>query len=61
APDQDDSPYPLESTVRHAGWGRGRVMRFEEGRVVVLFEQEGYRTLSLDAVLAGGLLTLEEA
>jgi ATP-dependent DNA helicase RecQ len=52
----DDSPYALQSVVSHASWGRGVVMRYEGDRIVVLFEEVGYRTLSLDAVAARGLL-----
>ena len=53
----EDSPYPLLSAVRHAEWGDGVVMRYEGDRIVVLFEEVGYRTLSLDAVAHKGLLT----
>jgi ATP-dependent DNA helicase RecQ len=54
--DVTDSPYPLQSKVAHASWGTGVVMRYEGDRIVVLFEEVGYRTLSLDAVAARGLL-----
>jgi ATP-dependent DNA helicase RecQ len=53
----EDSPYPLLSSVRHAEWGDGVVMRYEGDRIVVLFEEVGYRTLSLDAVAHRGLLS----
>jgi ATP-dependent DNA helicase RecQ len=52
----ESSPYALQSVVSHASWGRGVVMRYEGDRIVVLFEEVGYRTLSLDAVAARGLL-----
>ncbi|MDQ1649937.1 MAG: ATP-dependent helicase RecQ [Frankiaceae bacterium] len=55
-PDADDSPFPLQSRVRHAAWGAGLVMRYEGDRIVVLFEEVGYKTLSLDAVARRGLL-----
>ena len=55
-PDADDSPFPLQSRVRHASWGDGLVMRYEGDRIVVLFDDVGYKTLSLDAVAARGLL-----
>ncbi len=42
--------------VTHASWGSGVVMRYEGDRIVVLFEEVGYRTLSLEAVAARGLL-----
>jgi ATP-dependent DNA helicase RecQ len=54
--DTASSPYPLQSKVAHATWGEGVVMRYEGDRIVVLFEEVGYRTLSLDAVAARGLL-----
>jgi ATP-dependent DNA helicase RecQ len=57
-PDADDSPFPLQSRVRHASWGDGLVMRYEGDRIVVLFDEVGYKTLSLEAVAARGLLEL---
>ena len=55
-PDSWDSPYSLQSRVRHALWGEGVVMRYEGDRIVVLFAEAGYRTLDLDTVVAKGLL-----
>ncbi|MCW2665093.1 MAG: recQ 3 [Frankiales bacterium] len=55
-PDAADSPYALQSRVNHAQWGGGTVMRYEGDRIVVLFDAVGYRTLSLEAVAARGLL-----
>jgi ATP-dependent DNA helicase RecQ len=57
-PDAAESPYPLQSKVRHASWGEGIVMRYEGDRIVVLFEDVGYRTLSLATVQERGLLVL---
>ena len=54
--DVADSPYALQSKVAHAQWGSGVVMRYEGDRIVVLFKDVGYRTLSLEAVAARGLL-----
>jgi len=54
--DQAGSPYALQSRVTHAQWGSGVVMRYEGDRIVVLFEDVGYRTLSLEAVAERGLL-----
>ncbi len=56
--DAQASPFLLQSTVTHATWGSGLVMRYEGDRIVVLFEEVGYRTLSLEAVVRGGLLTV---
>lgn len=55
-PSAEESPFPLQGRVEHAEWGEGVVMRYEGDRIVVLFEQVGYRTLSLDAVARHGLL-----
>ncbi|MEN3306465.1 MAG: ATP-dependent helicase RecQ [Micromonosporaceae bacterium] len=49
-------PYPLHSAVRHASWGQGTVMRYEDDRMVVLFDEVGYKTLSVSVVQRQGLL-----
>ncbi len=56
-PAGEAGPYEPNERVRHADWGAGTVMHMEEDRVVVLFEQVGYKTLSLSAVEEGDLLT----
>jgi RecQ family ATP-dependent DNA helicase len=56
-----DTPFPIHSQVVHASWGSGTVMREEPDRITVLFEEIGYKTLSLDAVQRDSLLTLESA
>jgi ATP-dependent DNA helicase RecQ len=55
-PDADGSPFVLQARVRHASWGAGLVMRYEGDRIVVLFDEVGYKTLSLEAVTARRLL-----
>ncbi|MFC8964343.1 RecQ family ATP-dependent DNA helicase [Streptomyces sp. NPDC057094] len=52
-----DSDFPPGMTVGHSTWGEGQVMSEEGNRITVLFESVGYRTLSLPAVQARGLLT----
>jgi ATP-dependent DNA helicase RecQ len=59
--DASAEPFPLESRVRHRQWGPGLVMRYEGDRIVVLFEQVGYKTLSLELVSESGLLETESA
>ncbi|MFC7902075.1 RecQ family ATP-dependent DNA helicase [Streptomyces griseoincarnatus] len=56
-PAGEAGPYEPNERVQHADWGAGTVMHMEEDRVVVLFEQVGYKTLSLSAVEEGDLLT----
>jgi ATP-dependent DNA helicase RecQ len=43
--------------VTHEEWGRGVVQTVEGDTVVVLFDDAGYRTLSMPVVRERGLLT----
>jgi ATP-dependent DNA helicase RecQ len=52
-----DVPYPVHSTVKHPQWGSGLVLRYEQDRMVVLFDDVGYKTLSVPVVVKQGLLT----
>jgi ATP-dependent DNA helicase RecQ len=54
--DHAEQPFPLNGQVRHEAWGQGLVMRYEGDKVVVLFDEVGYKTLSVPAVLEGNLL-----
>ena len=49
-------PFPVSSEVRHSEWGTGTIMAYERDRVVVLFDQVGYKTLSVPIVRKAGLL-----
>ncbi len=53
----DDAEWPLQSRVRHQEFGEGTVTDVEEDRITVLFEDVGYRTLSVDLVREQDLLT----
>jgi ATP-dependent DNA helicase RecQ len=53
-------PYPVHSTVRHGEWGAGMVMGYEQERMTVLFDEVGYKTLSVPVVVEQGLLVLEK-
>ncbi|MFI9009137.1 RecQ family ATP-dependent DNA helicase [Actinosynnema sp. NPDC053489] len=48
--------YPAQSRVHHTEFGSGTVVQSEADRVTVLFEDVGYKTLSLEAVHAADLL-----
>ncbi|WP_427008359.1 RecQ family ATP-dependent DNA helicase [Pseudarthrobacter sp. H2] len=52
----DAEPFPLNSRVEHSEWGPGLVRRHDDDILTVLFEQEGYKTLSRKTVLERGLL-----
>jgi len=54
--DLTDRPFPEQTRVRHASWGDGLVLRHEGDSIVVLFDEVGYKTLSLDLVTQRGLL-----
>ena len=49
-------PFALQAEVIHSEWGPGTVMSYEDETVTVLFESEGYKTLSVELVLEKGLL-----
>ncbi|HEY8318479.1 MAG TPA: RecQ family ATP-dependent DNA helicase [Amnibacterium sp.] len=51
-------PFPIDTAVRHAEWGDGRVMSVEDDRITVFFASEGYRVLSIAAVTEHDLLTV---
>ena len=44
--------------VRHVEWGEGEVVRADDDTVVVVFDDKGYRTLSLELVEERGLLEI---
>ncbi len=49
-------PWEVGSRVRHGSWGRGQVIRYEGDTVAVLFDDVGYKTLSVELAAAGRLL-----
>jgi ATP-dependent DNA helicase RecQ len=51
-----DVPYAVQDTVQHEEFGRGTVTDVEDDRVTVLFEDAGYRTLSVELVEERSLL-----
>lgn len=53
----DDHPFPVHSTVKHAEWGTGIVLSYQDGRMTVLFDEVGYKTLSVKLVRDKRLLT----
>jgi ATP-dependent DNA helicase RecQ len=58
APDSGcgDAGFPEQSRVVHKAWGDGLVLRCEEDSIVVLFDEAGYKTLSLKLVAENDLL-----
>jgi ATP-dependent DNA helicase RecQ len=52
----EQMPFPLNSRVVHKTWGEGLVLRYEGGKMVVLFDEVGYKTLAVDIVTEKGLL-----
>ena len=56
ASDDGLKPYPINSQVIHKFWGEGTVMRYEADKIVILFEQVGYKTLSTMTAVLRGLL-----
>ncbi|RKT55722.1 RecQ family ATP-dependent DNA helicase [Saccharothrix australiensis] len=52
--------FPVDSTVHHPHWGAGVIMSTEEDRVTVLFDEVGYKTLSLPDIREHNLLSHEK-
>jgi ATP-dependent DNA helicase RecQ len=53
---ENPGPFPLKTRVVHKEWGKGVVESYDAGRIQVLFDEVGRKTLSLDAVLEHNLL-----
>ncbi|OZV78809.1 recombinase RecQ [Micromonospora echinospora] len=53
-----DPLFPVHSQVRHPEWGAGMVLGYEEDRMTVLFDDVGYKTLSVPVVSGQALLSL---
>ncbi|MFQ4135977.1 RecQ family ATP-dependent DNA helicase [Nodosilinea sp. PGN35] len=51
-----DQPFAMNSQVVHASWGEGMVMRYEGDKIVILFDQVGYKTLDVELAVQQGLL-----
>jgi ATP-dependent DNA helicase RecQ len=49
-------PFAVNSRVRHESWGEGTIMRYEEGKIFILFDQVGYKTVATEVVVDRGLL-----
>lgn len=56
AAETDRQPFPINCEVVHKSWGKGTVMRYEGDKVVVLFENVGYKTLGIEIAMLRGLL-----
>ena len=52
-----DEPFPVHGQVSHQARGPGQVMGYEGDTVTVFFDTVGYKTLSIELVQAGDLLT----
>jgi ATP-dependent DNA helicase RecQ len=51
-----DAPFAVGARVAHGDWGEGVIQRYDDGSVVVLFDDVGYKTLALDVIRERGLL-----
>lgn len=51
-----DGAWPVGLEVRHDSWGDGSVVSEDGDRITVLFDEEGYKTLALEAIERSGVL-----
>ncbi|OBG27753.1 recombinase RecQ [Mycobacterium sp. 852002-51057_SCH5723018] len=56
----EEPALPVDTDVRHREWGAGVVIGGDGQRITVLFEEFGYRTLSMAAVREHGLLEVTD-
>ncbi|MBV9710226.1 MAG: RecQ family zinc-binding domain-containing protein, partial [Ktedonobacteraceae bacterium] len=54
--EEENMPFPINSRVVHTSWGEGLVLRYEGDKMVVLFDDVGYKTLAVELVTERGLL-----
>jgi len=52
-----DVPFAVGARVAHGQWGEGVVQRYDNGSMVVLFDEAGYKTLALDVVRERSILS----
>lgn len=55
--DAVESEFPPNCPVLHESWGRGTVVHVEDDKLMVLFDEVGYKTLSLAAIRGTSILT----
>ena len=53
---ESDEPFPINSRVVHERWGEGLIQRYEGDKMVILFDEVGYKTLGVGLVIERGLL-----
>ncbi|MBV9351182.1 MAG: RecQ family zinc-binding domain-containing protein, partial [Mycobacterium sp.] len=51
-----ESALPVDTPVEHREWGPGVVISGEPDRITVLFDEYGYRTLSIESIRESGVL-----
>lgn len=56
AEDEANEPFPINARVKHKTWGQGMVLRYEGDKMVVLFDEVGYKTLAIAIVQEHKLL-----
>jgi len=53
-------PFALKSRVKHSKWGEGTVMKYEDDKIVVLFEEQGVKSLVTEFVIRNSLLEMPD-
>jgi ATP-dependent DNA helicase RecQ len=59
--DEEHVPFPINAHVVHKTWGEGMVLRYEDDKMVVLFDTVGYKSLAVNIVKENHLLELAQA
>jgi ATP-dependent DNA helicase RecQ len=54
--DEENVLFPINTRVIHNSWGQGMVLRYEDDKMIVLFDNVGYKTLAIEIVTERHLL-----
>lgn len=60
APSVEEEPFPVNSRVHRNGWGEGIVLGYEDGKIILIFETVGRKTLDVGVVMKRSLLKRAE-
>lgn len=53
-------PFAVGTRVEHRTWGQGQILRYEDDKVVIVFDETGYKTLSVALVVQNDLLQVAD-
>ena len=55
--ERGEQPFAVGSRILHSAWGEATVQRYEAGKIVLLFDTVGYKSLDIALAVERGLLS----